>query len=163
MIDIRKIELVPLHDGFTVEVHYPKDKNGEWPESRHMAFTNAADMLKALQAIVEPDADRKARTYEELLDQIRQANRVKHDIDQVEYASSPDKTGPGPYEPDDGWRVWEGSLEGQRPVGVKADDLVEIKLRVPWGGGGAPSLADKCDWKHGPRPYDIVAYRVVKP
>lgn len=124
------------------------------------AFTNAADMLKGLQAIVEPDKGPPEKfNPEEFLKQMRDANRVKHGIDHAAYAGH---TGQG--EPDDGWRVWEGSLEGQRPAGVEADTMVEYKMRGEHSTRRhGPNPAGYLDWKHGSQSYDIVAYRVVKP
>lgn len=161
-------------------------------------FTNAADMLKGLQAIVEPDKGSPEKTgpgpYDpdhQMTERERWAPKAAPDgwlsgkarDHQPHHAiKASDIAGKSPAqdalkdcralddlnthlygssEPDDGWRVWEGSLEGQRPAGVEADTMVEYKLRR--GGAISTEPARKLVWRHTGDISDIVAYRVVKP
>ena len=57
---------------------------------------------------------------------------------------------------DDGWIPWEG---GECPVG--SDAVITIKLRR----GDVDYTRNAClyDWRHINDPFDIIAYRVVKP
>ena len=61
-----------------------------------------------------------------------------------------------PQPADDGWIPWEG---GDCPVG--SDAVITIKLRR--GDVDDPRNACLYDWRHINDPFDIVAYRVVKP
>lgn len=148
---IKSIAIDVLDKGFTLSAG-----------DQRFGFSTLDDLLIGISDVLDPESSTPICVGIDLADPA--SDTAVERIDRPDGTSSTTWTkrdGSSETLEDDGWREWDGHLNGREyPPGVERLTAVQILLKR---GNSQAGCAHAFEWRHEDADYDIVRYRVVRP